>query len=266
MPYCFLYTHPYVGGGGMANWQTPRLAIKLCLISPWSNRPVAQIPKCTSPISHNAPFCSRNVHMCAHFCYETVQGMGYIVIYVRFIYVDDYNIGTFYYWMCWISLVSHPFIAYTTAKKRVGMIYTRQCCSRSTMLFKHDQSTVFLYIWVPLLHNVAEFDHVYDIFLTILLEMIIYIVIVSLSPFDLCIKMWYSTLRGTLIKDKNAVLSMISWSHRRRLRIVTTKPPSLACSADKSYPRPGTVFCLLLGVSSGCAQPIKGQVTSGGWG
>ena len=29
-------------------------------------RPVAQIPQCTSPISHNAPFYSRNVHMCAH--------------------------------------------------------------------------------------------------------------------------------------------------------------------------------------------------------
>ena len=27
------------------------------------NRPVAQIPHCTSPISHNAPFCNRNVHI-----------------------------------------------------------------------------------------------------------------------------------------------------------------------------------------------------------
>ena len=25
---------------------------------------VAQILQCTSPISHNAPFCNRNVHMC----------------------------------------------------------------------------------------------------------------------------------------------------------------------------------------------------------
>ena len=32
-----------------------------------SNRPFAQIPQCTSSISHNAPFCNRNVHMCAHF-------------------------------------------------------------------------------------------------------------------------------------------------------------------------------------------------------
>ena len=27
------------------------------------NRHVAQIPQCTSPISHDAPFCNRNVHM-----------------------------------------------------------------------------------------------------------------------------------------------------------------------------------------------------------
>ena len=34
------------------------------------NRPGAQIPQCTSPISHNAPFYNRNVHTCAHFCYK----------------------------------------------------------------------------------------------------------------------------------------------------------------------------------------------------
>ena len=37
------------------------------------NRPVAQIPQCTSPISHNAPLCNRNVHTCAHFCYRVVH-------------------------------------------------------------------------------------------------------------------------------------------------------------------------------------------------
>ena len=29
--------------------------------------------KCTSPISHNAPFCNRNVHICAYFCYKMVH-------------------------------------------------------------------------------------------------------------------------------------------------------------------------------------------------
>ena len=36
-------------------------------------RPVAQIPQCTLPISHNAPFCNRNVHTCAHLCYKMVH-------------------------------------------------------------------------------------------------------------------------------------------------------------------------------------------------
>ena len=31
------------------------------------NRPIAQIPQCTNPISHIAPLCTRNVQMYAHF-------------------------------------------------------------------------------------------------------------------------------------------------------------------------------------------------------
>ena len=38
-----------------------------------SNRPVAEIPQCTSPISHYASCCNRNAHMCAHLCYKTVH-------------------------------------------------------------------------------------------------------------------------------------------------------------------------------------------------
>ena len=33
-------------------------------------RAISQIPQCIRQISHNAPFCNRNVHMCAHFCYK----------------------------------------------------------------------------------------------------------------------------------------------------------------------------------------------------
>ena len=44
-----------------------------------TNRPISQIPQCTSSISHNAPFCNRNVHMCAHFCYK----MGHCGILIR---------------------------------------------------------------------------------------------------------------------------------------------------------------------------------------
>ena len=36
-----------------------------------SNTSCTQITSPTiSPISHNAPFCNRNVHVCAHFCYK----------------------------------------------------------------------------------------------------------------------------------------------------------------------------------------------------
>ena len=34
---------------------------------------VAQIPQCTSSISHNAPFYNRNVHVWAHSCYKMVH-------------------------------------------------------------------------------------------------------------------------------------------------------------------------------------------------
>ena len=35
-----------------------------------NNRPISQISQCTSPMSHNAPFCNTNMHTCAHFCYK----------------------------------------------------------------------------------------------------------------------------------------------------------------------------------------------------
>ena len=37
------------------------------------NRPISQIPKCIRQISHNATFCNRNVHTCAHFCYKLLH-------------------------------------------------------------------------------------------------------------------------------------------------------------------------------------------------
>ena len=37
------------------------------------NRPLVQIPQCTSPVSYSAPFCNRNVHICAHFCYRLLH-------------------------------------------------------------------------------------------------------------------------------------------------------------------------------------------------
>ena len=36
-------------------------------------RLIPQIPQCTCPMSHNALFCNRNMHMCAHFCYKMMH-------------------------------------------------------------------------------------------------------------------------------------------------------------------------------------------------
>ena len=40
------------------------------LVIPCGNISLAEIPQCIRQISHNAPFCNRNVHMCEHFCYS----------------------------------------------------------------------------------------------------------------------------------------------------------------------------------------------------
>ena len=49
------------------------------------NRPISQIPQCTSPISHNASFCNRNVHISVtKWC--IVGYLWYIVGFVRWVY------------------------------------------------------------------------------------------------------------------------------------------------------------------------------------
>ena len=57
-------------------------------------RPISQIPQCTGFISHNAPFCNKNVHMYAHFCYKMVHCgifVWCIVGFVRWGYSFKYN-------------------------------------------------------------------------------------------------------------------------------------------------------------------------------
>ena len=44
------------------------------------NRPISQIPQCASPISHNAPFCCKNVHMCAHFYYVHISVTKWCIV------------------------------------------------------------------------------------------------------------------------------------------------------------------------------------------
>ena len=61
------------------------------------SRPISQIPQCTSHISHKAPFCNRNVHMCAHFSHEILHCgklVWCIVGFVRWVY-----------WVCSIHVI-----------------------------------------------------------------------------------------------------------------------------------------------------------------
>ena len=51
--------------------------------------PIWKIPECICTKSHNAKFCNRNVHMCAHFCCKMVHCgifVSCIVGYVRWVY------------------------------------------------------------------------------------------------------------------------------------------------------------------------------------
>ena len=55
----------------------------ICQITKAPIRSVSKIPQCTSPspISHNASFCSRNVHVCflTEFCYFLLAGRSWKV-------------------------------------------------------------------------------------------------------------------------------------------------------------------------------------------
>ena len=62
------------------------------LVMVFASSPVAQIPQCTSLISHNASFYHRNMHMSGHFCYKMVHCgifVQCIVVYVRRAYGQD---------------------------------------------------------------------------------------------------------------------------------------------------------------------------------
>ena len=69
--------------GGATEWLASS-DMKACLMESWGwqgmlhqpwacNGPISHIPQCIGQISHNAPFCNRNVHIYAHFCYKMVH-------------------------------------------------------------------------------------------------------------------------------------------------------------------------------------------------
>ena len=70
--------NPYVTSGFFFPHKGPVISLS-CF-----NRPVAQLPHCTSPISHNAPLCNS-----AHFCHKVMHCgifVWFTVGFVRWIY------------------------------------------------------------------------------------------------------------------------------------------------------------------------------------
>ena len=58
---------------------------------------ISQIIQCIRQISHNAPLCNRNVHKCAHFCYNVVPCGIWdwcIMAFVRWIYQKARNFSS----------------------------------------------------------------------------------------------------------------------------------------------------------------------------
>ena len=85
------------------------------------NRSAAQIPQCVSPVSHNAPFCNRNVHMCAHFCYKMVHCgifvwciMGFVLWLHCYKMISALNLNQEWnLWVRWVQGAWHWVIGYT---------------------------------------------------------------------------------------------------------------------------------------------------------
>ena len=59
------------------------------------------MPQCTSPISHNAPFCNRNVHLYANFCYKIV----YCGIFVWCIVGFVQEMQLWRIWVNWVGML-----------------------------------------------------------------------------------------------------------------------------------------------------------------
>ena len=97
-----------------------------------SYRPISQILQCIRQMSHNAPFCNRNVHTCAHFCYKVVhcgmydwcivgfvQQAYYLIVPIRRVWWD--SLGNFS--SSWSS-ISHPNIGLSCPQyKQISILY-----------------------------------------------------------------------------------------------------------------------------------------------
>ena len=124
MPWCMLGSLTCSGGENVPGIPSACAAHNFMYLArgPWSITPVAQIPQCTSTISHNVLFCNRNVHMCAHFCYKSALWD------IHLIYCGICEMGL----MCFeISMNKHHSIFTHTDKQQVLMHGHQEWMSRT---------------------------------------------------------------------------------------------------------------------------------------
>ena len=81
----------------------------------FSTTPAAQIPQCTSPISHSAPICNRNVHISVtKWCI-----VGYLAIALWDLWGGSIHRWLEYQW-CHISLLASQTIGNSTVRSTAG--------------------------------------------------------------------------------------------------------------------------------------------------
>ena len=85
------------------------------------------VPQCIRQMSHTAPFCNRNVHTCAHFCYKIAQCGIWSWCIVGF--VNEINclpLILVHRWMNTVANILQPTISNKSALAQ-GMVWRRSC-------------------------------------------------------------------------------------------------------------------------------------------
>ena len=111
------------------------------------NRPAAQTLHCTSPISHNAPLCNRNVHMCAYCCYKVAHCGIFVnctVGFVRGVYKT--NTGA----IC-LRAAAQPIHCAFGKKEPLELLHNTELLYRKTSISKYilqiDNVSIFYIVW-----------------------------------------------------------------------------------------------------------------------
>ena len=202
-----------------------------------SNITFAQTPQCTSPVSHNASFCNRKVHIpCAHFCYKMERYGIFNQCQLRKIARHNFNMSA----QTWN--VNHKETTINTCKTKSVMmcvikwnVYTSQC-----------------FLWIHLYGNVMCLiqSKVYNSQCFIWFDLILYYsqclitdsVCMSMLPIATAWKCWPCLSQTNSLE----IMSIRHWSHAGHTpfnKIRDSSTGTLSEDCDISY---GCTIYLLL--------------------